>query len=56
MPERMKGGSDIASLINAPYPGLATLSQNTRNDQYFLHCIQTAWNDDVDDLNETILQ
>ena len=37
MPERMKGGSDIASLINAPYSGIATLSQNTRNDQYFLH-------------------
>ena len=37
MPERMKCGNDVASLINALYPGLATLSQNTRNDQYFLH-------------------
>ena len=57
MPERMKCGNDVASLINALYPGLATLSQNTRNDQYFLHgTILTAWNDHVDDLNETILQ
>ena len=37
MPEWMKCGSNVASLINALYPGLATLSQNTRNDQYFLH-------------------
>ena len=37
MPERMKCGNDLAYLINALYPGLATLSQNTRNDQYFLH-------------------
>ena len=52
----MKYRNDVASIIDALYPGLATLSQNTRNDQYFLHWIWTAWNDDVDDLNETILQ
>ena len=30
----MKCGNDVSSLINALYPGLATLPQNTRNDQY----------------------
>ena len=53
----MKCENDAASLINPLYPGLATWSQNARNDQYFLYqTILTAWNDDVDDLNEAILQ
>ena len=57
LPERMKCGNDVASLINALYPGLATLSQSGTNDQYFLdQTILTARNDDVDDLNETVLQ
>ena len=57
LPERMKCGNDVASLINALYPGLATLSQSGRNDQYFLdRTILTARNDDVADLNEAVLQ
>ena len=53
----MKCENDAASLINPLYPDLATLSQNARHDQCFLYqTILTAWNDDVDDLNEAILQ
>ena len=49
LPERMRCGKNVASRINALYPGLATLSQNARNDQYFLdQTILTARNDDVE--------
>jgi hypothetical protein len=56
LPDYMKCGESVDSLLDAVYPGITVLDPRENNDQYFLdRTILTARNDDVEELNESVL-
>ena len=57
LPGHMKCGESVTSLLNTVYPGISVLDPEENNDQYFLErTILNARNEDVDELNESVLQ
>ena len=56
LPDHMKCGESVDSLLDALYPGITVLDPKENNDDYFLErTILTARNDDVKELNESVL-
>jgi len=57
LPDHMKCGESVDSLLDTVYPGITVLDPKENNDQYFLErTILNARNDDVDELNDKVLQ
>jgi len=57
LPNHIKCGESVDSLLDAVYPGITVLDPKENNDQYFLECtILNAQNNDVDGLNVRVLQ
>jgi hypothetical protein len=55
LPAHMKCGDTEASLIDALYPGIDTLTPENHDDYFMERTILSARNDDVDQLNQSVL-
>lgn len=56
LPETMKCGETIQSLVQTIHPGVGTMDPELDNDQYFMErTILAAQNDEVDEVNELVL-
>ena len=56
LPDSMRCGNTIESLINALYSDISVMNPTTNNDQFFLErSILSPRNDDVDSVNQSVL-